>query len=49
MCAESAMIGHAASGNGSLELYARYHDGGLAEYIRVPDWLVDVLPDKVTL
>ena len=48
MCAESAMIGHAAFGNGSLELYARYHDGGLAEYIRVPDWLVDVLPDNVS-
>ncbi len=48
MCAESAMIGHAAFGNGALELYARYHDGGLAEYIRLPHWLVDVLPDNVS-
>jgi threonine dehydrogenase-like Zn-dependent dehydrogenase len=48
MCSESAMIGHAAFGNGPLELYARYHDGGLAEYIRVPYWLVDVLPDNVS-
>ncbi|REE95663.1 alcohol dehydrogenase catalytic domain-containing protein [Thermomonospora umbrina] len=48
MCAESAMIGHAAFGTGSLELYARYHDGGLAEYVRVPSWLVDVLPDGVS-
>ncbi|MGI5169081.1 alcohol dehydrogenase catalytic domain-containing protein [Spirillospora sp. CA-253888] len=47
MCAESAMIGQAAFGTGSLELYERYHDGGLAEYVRVPHWLVDVLPDGV--
>ncbi|HEX2312458.1 MAG TPA: alcohol dehydrogenase catalytic domain-containing protein [Thermomonospora sp.] len=48
MCAESAMIGHAAFGTGSLKLYERYHDGGLAEYVRVPSWLVDVLPDGVS-
>ncbi|MFI6521446.1 alcohol dehydrogenase catalytic domain-containing protein [Spirillospora sp. NPDC050679] len=48
MCAEAAMIGHAAFGTGELELYARYHDGGLAEYVRVPHWLVDVLPDRVS-
>lgn len=48
MCAESAMIGHAAFGSGPLELYGRYHDGGLAEYVRVPHWLVDVLPDNVS-
>lgn len=48
MCVESAMIGHAAFGTGPLKLYARYHDGGFAEYIRVPHWLVDVLPDNVS-
>lgn len=48
MCVESAMIGHAAFGTGPLELYAQYHDGGFAEYIRVPHWLVDALPDNVT-
>ena len=48
MCRESAMIGHAAFGDGPLELYSRYHDGGLAEYIRVPHWLVDILPDNVS-
>ncbi|GAA0525624.1 zinc-dependent dehydrogenase [Pigmentiphaga daeguensis] len=47
LCAETAMIGHAAFGTGKLELYARYHDGGLAEYARAPDWLVDPLPDNV--
>ncbi|MDX3906103.1 MAG: alcohol dehydrogenase catalytic domain-containing protein [Pigmentiphaga sp.] len=48
MCQETAMIGHAAFGSGKLELYARYHDGGLAEYARVPAWLVDPLPDNVS-
>ncbi|MDT0306615.1 alcohol dehydrogenase catalytic domain-containing protein [Streptomyces sp. DSM 44917] len=48
LCAESAMIGHAAFGKGELKLYARYHDGGLAEYVRVPAWLVDELPDNVS-
>lgn len=47
MCVESAMIGHAAFGTGPLTLYARYHDGGFAEYIRIPYWLVDALPDNV--
>ena len=48
MCTESALIGHAAFGSGPLDLYARYHDGGLAEYIRVPQWLIDVLPGNVS-
>ncbi|OVZ64910.1 theronine dehydrogenase [Pigmentiphaga sp. NML080357] len=47
LCAETGMIGHAAFGTGKMELYARYHEGGLAEYARVPAWLVDVLPDNV--
>ena len=48
MCADQAMIGHAGFGSGPMPLYARYHDGGFAEYIRVPHWLVDVLPDNVS-
>ena len=48
MCRESAMIGHAAFGSGTLDLYARYHDGGLADFVRVPRTLVDVLPDNVS-
>lgn len=46
---ESAIIGQAAFGTGPLTMYERYHDGGLAEYVRVPAWLVDVLPDGVSL
>jgi threonine dehydrogenase-like Zn-dependent dehydrogenase len=48
MCSEAAMMGHAAFGSGPMELYARYHDGGLAEYVRVPSRLIDPLPDNVS-
>lgn len=48
MCRQQAMVGHAAFGDDPMPLYDRYHDGGLAEYIRVPQWLVDPLPDHVS-
>ena len=48
MCAQQAMIGHAAFSTGPMPLYDEYHDGGLAEYIRVPHWLIDPLPDSVS-
>ncbi len=48
MCSEQAMIGHAGFGDGAMSLYERYHDGGLAAYVRVPGWLVDTLPDNVS-
>ncbi|MEU2282933.1 alcohol dehydrogenase catalytic domain-containing protein [Streptomyces sp. NPDC013178] len=48
MCQTQAMIGHASFGDVPMPLYDRYHDGGLAEYIRVPHWLVDPLPDHVS-
>lgn len=48
MCSECAMIGHAAFGDGPLALYARYHDGGLAEFARAPAFLVDELPANVS-
>lgn len=48
MCSESAMVGHAAFGHGPMELYARYHNGGLAEYACVPADLLDRLPDHVS-
>jgi len=47
MCPDAAMIGHAAFGQGPAPLYARYHDGGLADYLRVPWWLVDRLPASI--
>lgn len=48
MCPQQAMIGHAAFSQVSMPLYDRYHDGGLAEYVRVPHWLVDKLPESVS-
>lgn len=48
MCTESAMIGHSSFGSGPKVLYARYHDGAFAEYVRVPHWLLDILPDNIS-
>jgi threonine dehydrogenase-like Zn-dependent dehydrogenase len=48
MCAQQAMIGHASFSAGPVPLYDEYHDGGLAEYMRVPHWLIDPLPDSVS-
>lgn len=48
MCPEFAILGHAAFGSGTMPLYDEYHDGALAEYVRVPHWFVDRLPDEVT-
>ncbi|MDJ0105498.1 alcohol dehydrogenase catalytic domain-containing protein [Rhodococcus erythropolis] len=48
MCSQQAMIGHAAFSDVSMPLYDEYHDGGLAEYVRVPHWLIDPLPDTVS-
>ena len=47
MCAKQAIIGHAAFSAVVPPLYEQYHDGGLAEYVRVPHWLIDPLPDTV--
>ncbi|SPO07559.1 uncharacterized protein DNG_10254 [Cephalotrichum gorgonifer] len=47
MCPEAALIGFAKFGETS-PLYRQYHDGGLAEYVRVPYWAVDPLPDHVS-
>ena len=48
MCPQQAMIGHAAFSTHPMPLYDEYHDGGLAEYLRVPHWLIDPLPDSVS-
>jgi threonine dehydrogenase-like Zn-dependent dehydrogenase len=47
MCAQQAIIGHAVFSDAVPPLYEQYHDGGLAEYVRVPHWLIDPLPDTV--
>ncbi len=48
MCAQQAMIGHAAFGHVPMPLYERYHNGALAEYLLVPHWLLDPLPGNVS-
>jgi threonine dehydrogenase-like Zn-dependent dehydrogenase len=48
MCAQQAMVGHAAFSSAPTPLYDDYHDGGLAEYLRVPHWLIDPLPDTIS-
>lgn len=47
MCSEGAMIGFAQFGQRS-PLYDRYHDGGVAEYARVPYWNVDIIPGNIS-
>jgi threonine dehydrogenase-like Zn-dependent dehydrogenase len=49
MCPESGVVGLAGFGLGRMPLYEEYHDGGLAEYLRVPSSAVDILPDNVNL
>lgn len=48
MCPYLGIMGHGAFGRGPLPMYARYHDGALAEYMRAPHWLLDRLPDNVS-
>lgn len=42
-----AMIGHAIYGDAAMPLYERYHNGGLAEYVKVPAGNIDLLPESV--
>ncbi len=48
MCNDAAMMGHAGFGRGPMALYAKYHNGGLAEYACVPADLLDRLPAHVS-
>ena len=48
MCNEAAIIGFQCMRAGQTPLFDDYHEGGLAEYVRAPYWLVDVLPDNVS-
>lgn len=48
MCPQQAMMGHAAFSPVQMPLYERYHDGGLAEFVRAPHWQLDHLPDSVS-
>jgi threonine dehydrogenase-like Zn-dependent dehydrogenase len=42
-CPSFAMIGYALFQHGGMPLYERYHDGGMAEFVRVPEANLDKL------
>jgi threonine dehydrogenase-like Zn-dependent dehydrogenase len=48
MCAQQALLGFATFGHAATPLYDEYHNGVLAEYARVPQWLIDPLPESVS-
>ena len=48
LCVESALLGFQGFGKTQLPLFEKYHDGGLADYVRIPSSLLDVLPDNVS-
>lgn len=48
MCPSAAMIGFIAFGASPVPEFRDYHQGCLAEYIRVPSRYVDKLPDNVS-
>ena len=41
-------MGFQGFGKGRMPLYEKYHDGGVADFIRVPATLIDLLPDNVS-
>ena len=47
-CDAASLMGHAVFSEAGLPLYTRYHNGGLAEYVRAPAWNVEKLPDNVS-
>lgn len=48
MCSANSMIGHAIFGPDAMPKYARYHNGGLAEFVLVPAANLDRLPDTLS-
>lgn len=47
MCSANSMIGHAVFGPDAMGLYSRYHNGGLAQLVVVPQANIDELPEQV--
>lgn len=47
-CPAFAMIGYALFQPAGLPIYERYHDGGMAEFVRVPAANLDKLPDGIS-
>lgn len=48
MCPAVSVMGGAVYSDAAMPLYQQYHNGGLAEYIKVPAWNLDPLPDAIS-
>jgi len=48
MCASVSVIGGAIYSDKAMPLYQKYHNGGLAEFIKMPEWDLDPLPDAIS-
>lgn len=48
LCRACSVIGQGIYGPDAMPLYARYHQGALAEYVLAPAWAVDPLPDEIS-
>ena len=48
MCPEAGIMGFQGYSQGPMPMFQRYRDGGLAEYIKAPHWLLDVLPENIS-
>lgn len=48
LCKALGIIGYALYGQDGLPMYEQYHNGGLAQYVKVPYWTLDVLPSAVS-
>lgn len=46
-CPSVAIIGLIVGGEEGMPLYQRYHNGGLAQYVRAPAWALDPLPEEI--
>ncbi|KAJ9641310.1 hypothetical protein H2204_002988 [Knufia peltigerae] len=47
MCAQCGMMGFQGFSN-DIPLFENYRNGGLADYVRAPEWAVDKLPENVS-
>jgi threonine dehydrogenase-like Zn-dependent dehydrogenase len=47
-CSQASILGHLWFGPGGMEVYRRYIDGTLAEFVRVPAALVQPIPDSLS-
>jgi len=48
LCSSQCTIGYALNGDGAMPLYERYHNGGMAQYVKVPAANLEAIPDNVT-